>query len=299
MIHFVLLLYILSCLCLLAGLIQQYQARNSFERRWHRYFLIFLSLLSLSVSIFSVQYFTFVYLNSPQTLADFVLYYVNIGIYAVIIIIAPVLTLRFNGRPIRFANGIWILAAGLAGAAAAVFGGRISFPVLRRFVCSLLYGLTSLSFFASYGMIFGKGELRSEPFLRRFFLFSAAAFAVITLDAAFIRFSLSSQRYIPDGSISLPVYGICAGILIIRNSSRQLRSHSSEISMSDTFIQEFVITARERDIIACLLKGCTNNQISETLFISPRTVDTHFSNIYRKCNVRSRLELVKLISDFS
>jgi DNA-binding CsgD family transcriptional regulator len=228
-----------------------------------------------------------------------VLYYVNIGVYALLIALIPLLTLKFNGRPIRFAGGLWIIAAGIAGAAAAVFGSRITVPVLRRFVCSLIYGFTSLSFFASYGMIFGKGELRSEPFLRRFFLFSAVAFAVITLDAAFIRFSLSSRRYIPDGSISLPIYGICAGILVIRNSSRQIRSHSSEISMSDSFINDFVITAREKEIITCLLKGCTNNQISETLFISPRTVDTHFSNIYRKCSVRSRLELVKLISDYS
>ncbi len=62
------------------------------------------------------------------------------------------------------------------------------------------------------------------------------------------------------------------------------------------FIEHYNISVRERDIILLLLKGLSNREIGEKLFISPRTVDTHIYNIYRKCSVKNKLELVRLVS---
>lgn len=49
---------------------------------------------------------------------------------------------------------------------------------------------------------------------------------------------------------------------------------------------------REIDVLKLAAKGMTNRAIADQLFISERTVQTHFANIFRKLNVGSRTEAV-------
>lgn len=53
------------------------------------------------------------------------------------------------------------------------------------------------------------------------------------------------------------------------------------------------ITRREREIIRLIVQGLTNQEIAEKLFISPRTVDTHRSNLMQKLELRNAAALVK------
>lgn len=43
--------------------------------------------------------------------------------------------------------------------------------------------------------------------------------------------------------------------------------------------------------------GYTNKEVADALFISPRTVDSNLSRIYRKLGVRSRTELAAKMSE--
>ena len=54
------------------------------------------------------------------------------------------------------------------------------------------------------------------------------------------------------------------------------------------------LTEREREILDMLAGGRRNQDIAETLFISPQTVQTHVRNILRKLRVHSKLEAVAL-----
>lgn len=66
-------------------------------------------------------------------------------------------------------------------------------------------------------------------------------------------------------------------------------------------IQEFGLTKREIEIIKLIGKGLTNNQISEVLYISPRTVRTHIDNIMTKTDSENRtavLHKIGLISEY-
>ncbi|MFC2027836.1 response regulator transcription factor [Chloroflexota bacterium] len=49
---------------------------------------------------------------------------------------------------------------------------------------------------------------------------------------------------------------------------------------------------RELEVLKLAAKGMTNRAIADELFISERTVQTHFANIFRKLNVGSRTEAV-------
>lgn len=53
------------------------------------------------------------------------------------------------------------------------------------------------------------------------------------------------------------------------------------------------LTSREKEIIKYISQGLTNNQIGEKIFISPRTVDTHRTNIMRKINVHNVASLIR------
>jgi two-component system response regulator NreC len=53
------------------------------------------------------------------------------------------------------------------------------------------------------------------------------------------------------------------------------------------------LTTREAEVLAHLADGASNDDIAETLSISPKTVARHRENIMRKLSLHSRAELVK------
>jgi len=53
------------------------------------------------------------------------------------------------------------------------------------------------------------------------------------------------------------------------------------------------LTERENEIIQLVAEGFTNPQIGEKLFISPKTVDVHRTNLMRKLNVHNVAGLVR------
>ncbi len=50
------------------------------------------------------------------------------------------------------------------------------------------------------------------------------------------------------------------------------------------------LSTREVEIVRLLRRGYTNSRISQELFLSPNTVKTHLSNLYRKLGVANRRE---------
>lgn len=54
------------------------------------------------------------------------------------------------------------------------------------------------------------------------------------------------------------------------------------------------LTQRELEVLKLIAQGLSNNQIGEKLFISPRTVDTHRTNLMQKLNVHNIAGLIKI-----
>jgi len=54
------------------------------------------------------------------------------------------------------------------------------------------------------------------------------------------------------------------------------------------------ITQREREVIALVADGLTNDEIGQKLYMSPATVRTHVSRAMTKLGVRDRAQLVVL-----
>lgn len=58
----------------------------------------------------------------------------------------------------------------------------------------------------------------------------------------------------------------------------------------------FSLTKQEKKVLKLLSQGLTNKEISETLFTSVETIKTHRKNIYKKLNISSTIEAVKIAS---
>ncbi len=77
----------------------------------------------------------------------------------------------------------------------------------------------------------------------------------------------------------------------LKNATLKLKTESA----MNRLYARFKISEREQEIINLILKGKTNKDIEDTLFISIKTVKSHIYNIYRKMGVKNRLELINLI----
>ncbi len=76
--------------------------------------------------------------------------------------------------------------------------------------------------------------------------------------------------------------------LILETFIRKAEGQKTQISAD-----EDVLTKREKEIVALVADGLTNQQIAEKLFISARTVDTHRTNIMQKLNIHDVANLVR------
>jgi len=64
------------------------------------------------------------------------------------------------------------------------------------------------------------------------------------------------------------------------------------------FLAEHKISKREEEVIQLLCDGKTNQEISETLFISLQTVKDHIYRIFQKTDVKNRVQLINLIQSY-
>lgn len=53
------------------------------------------------------------------------------------------------------------------------------------------------------------------------------------------------------------------------------------------------LTQRERMVVQLAAEGCTNAEVAEKLFISPRTAETHRTNLLRKLGLQTQTDLVR------
>ena len=44
-------------------------------------------------------------------------------------------------------------------------------------------------------------------------------------------------------------------------------------------------------------EGMTNREIAQSLFVTQKTIEAHLSSVYRKLDIRSRVQLVRALSE--
>jgi DNA-binding NarL/FixJ family response regulator len=78
---------------------------------------------------------------------------------------------------------------------------------------------------------------------------------------------------------------LVGGVPMNPHIARKILDMFSRLSAS---IADYGLTAREKEVLQLLVDGLSKRSISEKLFVSFHTVDTHLRNIYAKLQVNSR-----------
>jgi DNA-binding NarL/FixJ family response regulator len=116
-------------------------------------------------------------------------------------------------------------------------------------------------------------------------------------EAVFAAIRAGARGYLLKGAdrqeLLRAVHGIASGEAIFGPgiAEQLLGAFATEHSPSPPLP---VLTDRERDVIALLADGYTNTAIAGKLFVSPKTVRNHVSNILTKLQVTDRHEAARL-----
>lgn len=97
--------------------------------------------------------------------------------------------------------------------------------------------------------------------------------------------------------LSVPLFFMVCNLEISLLGFPFLKEKPLPRSIPSTFLESYEITPRERDVLDQLILGKSYQEIAQVLKISPRTVDKHVENIYRKTLVSNRLELLHLLEE--
>jgi len=73
---------------------------------------------------------------------------------------------------------------------------------------------------------------------------------------------------------------------------QQVVMHIPELDGKDKLIKKLQITDREIDVLKLLCKGLTNQEISDQLFLSTKTVETHKTRLLKKTNTKNSTSLI-------
>ena len=76
--------------------------------------------------------------------------------------------------------------------------------------------------------------------------------------------------------------------------NKQLLKSNEVLYENDAFIMKYKLTLREREVLKLMLKEKSNQDISEELNISKRTVETHRKNILLKLGIKNNIGLAKI-----
>jgi ligand-binding sensor domain-containing protein/DNA-binding CsgD family transcriptional regulator len=86
-------------------------------------------------------------------------------------------------------------------------------------------------------------------------------------------------------------------ILWYRSRTRRLAARIRTEAAMDQYLDRHDVSQREKEIVLLLLKGKSNKEIEDTLFIAMGTVKNHIYSIYQKMGVKNRAQLITLFKN--
>lgn len=100
------------------------------------------------------------------------------------------------------------------------------------------------------------------------------------------------EMYILE-SLKAPLESILYSIICSPSSSSTISNEEKLKNVS----AEFSLTGREREIVSLICGNSSDKDICTELFITQATLNKHISNIYKKTDTHSRVQLLKLCNN--
>lgn len=134
---------------------------------------------------------------------------------------------------------------------------------------------------------------KSQPQMKLLILstFNNEAFVIDAMAAGADGYLLKN---VPLEELEKIIRSICAGEECF---SPYLISIGMEGKVGGAKTSDYGLTAREIEVLRYISKGTPNKEISAALFISLETVKSHVKNIYKKLEVKNRVEATRFAAE--
>jgi DNA-binding NarL/FixJ family response regulator len=90
---------------------------------------------------------------------------------------------------------------------------------------------------------------------------------------------------------------IIQAIDAVMHGKQYLSADASQVVKHAHNENNTMLTRREKEVLALIAEGLTNQEIAQQIFVSVSTVDTHRKNLLQKLNAKNTAALVKLAMD--
>lgn len=277
-----------------------------FRRSWQLVYLI----CAISWIVESVSHYIdwFVYeqsgiLLSSQRLVD----WLNLTTVPIDIVVLPIWLLMLLGRRVKTST-VAILVGNMVVAVSLFLllvhrspaNGVETTPLMAIIALVVILQTSGLYIFI---LISGIVRLRSRSIplgRRRFWLVFVALslnYGVGTIIDLVGNMDPSRIRY--QMAFNIPIVMVLGFGYIAYNQVRDLIEARHETANSlEEFFRLYTISRRERDVVLALRSKEGVRDIARRLFVSEATVNTHIRNIYGKCGVHSRAELLNILRQY-
>jgi DNA-binding CsgD family transcriptional regulator len=260
------------------------------------YYIVYAAAYCLWIILYSIFFFALVYIDTLPPVMNSITAYARLLISAAVVFSLPMLVSRSTGSPSGEKALIIACISAVAVTISAViniFLSSVRFAsILNILYNGFLFSLCLLGIIRSRE----KKQYPGRQIVLPFYILSGIFYPAAA--AAGIVLTILGSAGLYASSFAVAAYCLPWSILMIGRQSSYILSGVQGRSLPETFLLDFGITPREKEIVEMLLAGKTNNQIARESFISLKTVETHIYNIYRKCGITKKMELNNLINTY-
>jgi DNA-binding CsgD family transcriptional regulator len=283
---------ILAFAVLLAGLGAEFLAYLRRREPWRALYMVSILVYDLLMLVQAFSLFNARYVERPMAGLPLFAGLFRSAVSVLLAMAFPFCIARASGmRPGRLGRALLWLPALLTAAfiAASLAGAPQVFGVVVNVAFNAF--IAAFSVIGCVRVARGLSDAPKSEVLP-FLAMSAAAYSCFVLIALAIIAGAKPQA----PSVSPLVSGafcLAWGCLLVVSAVRRSQPpRGAAGELSPRFVADHGFSQREAEVAALLVAGLTNRQIGERLFISPRTVESHVYNLYRKCGCRNKAELI-------
>lgn len=113
---------------------------------------------------------------------------------------------------------------------------------------------------------------------------------------------ITSQVTLDYRNLSFDLIKLILSVVAIKKIFSSFDSTDSKLNIDEQvklLTEEYELTNRQEEIVKLIVKGHSNKDIAELLFITEGTVKTHIHNIFKKVDISNRNQLLTKIMDKS
>jgi DNA-binding CsgD family transcriptional regulator len=92
---------------------------------------------------------------------------------------------------------------------------------------------------------------------------------------------------------ALEIFETCGAVAWADRARQELRSSGETTRAADTAREE--LSPQELQVALIVAEGASNKEAAARLFLSPKTIEFHLRNVFRKLGVRSRVEVANVM----